>query len=227
MEKLEREKISGNIALVEPLVLSSADLNLNAHRILRLCMNMIGAGDNEDKIYSFTLNEYKDIFGLNANIHTKVSEALNQLRNNTINLAEKYGAIASCFRYARLLNGKVEVIFDKELMRLCKNNIVCRYNLESICKLHSTYSIRFYELMLLKSKREAAKSHFTVNVKWLRDWLGLNEKYKNYADLRNRIINQVINEISNAPDTKMRIRYSEIKEGLKIEKIKFIIEKVY
>ena len=188
---------------------------------------MIEAGDNADKIYSFTLNEYKDIFGFNANIHTKVSEALNQLRNNTINLPEKYGVISSCFRYARLLNGKVEVIFDKKLMQLCKNNIVCRYNLQSICKLHSTYSIRFYELMLLKSKREAAKSHFIVKVKWLRNWLGLNEKYKNYADLRNRIINPVVNEINNIPDTKMKINYSEIKEGLKIEKIKFIIEKVY
>lgn len=82
-----------------------------------------------------------------------------------------------------------------------------KINLKYITPLRSTYAIKLYKL--LKQYQSINKRSFTVEQ--LRKFLCLEEKHKQFSDMRKRVIDVAVNQINQSTD--ISINYEEQKNG--------------
>lgn len=93
-------------------------------------------------------------------------------------------------------------------------------NLEIMTRFTSFYSQRLYEALRMWSRTEQTIKHiFTIDT--LRFVLGIGDKYPEYKNLKQRVLNQALKEINAHGNMEVEIR--EIKEGKRVVKIEFII----
>lgn len=117
--------------------------------------------------------------------------------------------------------GAVALSFHPHMKRFLLNlkDNFTKTSLSIALKFSSIYSLRFYELM----KRELFLSMSILKLSELKLLLGIQDgKYTNYKDFRRRILEPAINEVNKKSD--MQIDWFEIKDGKKVEFIKFSIK---
>lgn len=223
------------IGFTKESVLAKGSLGLYAQRILRVCASQIQDDDPDDKVYSFLISDFADYFGLGSEkIHAKIRSALIQLRSSTIVLPIGKGRVTGYISWAQITSGKVDVNFDPVLKPLYQKNLKGKYPLRYIRGFAYSYTYRFYELFLYKLQMSNRENHvkFYITVNDLREWLHLENSYKNYADIRKRIIIPIIADINGqklnesskiiANDyCNLQVSYSEVKVGRKIAGIEF------
>lgn len=130
-----------------------------------------------------------------------------------------YNLIAGSEYYA-----KREVFRVNFAPRLYKHlidyTIYAPLNLDILTKFKSFYSQRLYELLRLWSRtnNDIVKS---FKIKQLRFILGVENKYPEYKNFKQRVLNQAIKEINSFGHMKVDIE--EIKNGRKVDEIKFHI----
>ena len=93
-------------------------------------------------------------------------------------------------------------------------------NLEIMAKYTSFYSQRLYEALRMWSRTDKEITHI-FRLETLRFILGVGDKYPEYKNLKQRVLNQALKEINAAGN--MVVSISEIKEGKKVTKIEFTI----
>lgn len=229
-------KVQSNLEgkIVSPLILSVNDLSVNARRILLLCSSMIENNDPVDTLYSFTFDEYSAIYGLGtAKIHSKLKEALYELKNKEILLPNELGKINSCLDYADIKNCCVQVVFNNVIFNLFKHCTEYTYPLTDISGLRSAYSYKLFELFLYKFLiNRKKKIEWVVGIDWLRMWLNHEDNYKNNADFCKRVIYPAINEINNiqlidehgnTSSNNLYIEVTDMRDNRKITYLKFKI----
>lgn len=92
------------------------------------------------------------------------------------------------------------------------------YQLKNVLFLSSKYSIRVYQL----TKSNAYKKSFIISIDELKDMLKLTQKsYNEYSNIKLKVLTPAISEINNK--TNLNIRYEEIKNGRKVEMLKFYV----
>ena len=91
-------------------------------------------------------------------------------------------------------------------------------NLKYITTLHSTYAIKLYKL--LKQYQSIKERTFTVEQ--LRNFLCLEQKHKQFSDMRKYAIDVAVNQINQSTD--ISISYEEQKHGRITDKIIFQIK---
>ncbi len=123
--------------------------------------------------------------------------------NNTGEVLIKYN-LPNMVREALLKDNK-EALF-------AQINLIVKKNLKH------KYSLIIYDLIKDYENVEIP----TINIEEFRKILGVENKYKNFQDLKKRVINPVINEINSNPDIDWTIEYKLIKRGPKYVAIKFI-----
>lgn len=93
-------------------------------------------------------------------------------------------------------------------------------NLDIMSKYTSFYSQRLYEALRMWSRTDKTITHI-FRLDTLRFVLGVGDKYPEYKNLKQRVLNQALKEINAVGNMEVSIR--EIKEGKKVAKIEFTI----
>lgn len=121
-------------------------------------------------------------------------------------------------------NVNKEIFKIKLAPRLYKHlidyTIYAPLNLEILTKFKSFYSQRLYELMRLWSRTDKTIiKNFKIDQ--LRFVLGVENKYPEYKNFKQRVLNQAVKEINSLGN--MKIEIEEIKNARKVDEIKFYI----
>jgi plasmid replication initiation protein len=123
-------------------------------------------------------------------------------------------------------SGVVKLRFDKALMPhlLQLKERFTQYRLDNIVRLSGQYSARLYELLKAESfKAKSGKFQRSFKIDELRAILGIEENaYSIFNDLKLRVINPSINEISVSSDLTVNdVKYG--KTGRKITNVTFFV----
>lgn len=220
-------------------VLAKGSLSLYAQRILRVCASQIKDDDLPNQVYTFKISDFAEFFGLSTNkIHAKIRNALVELRQKVIILPIERGRVTGYISWGQIHEGEVDISLDPILKPLYQRNLTGKYPLKYIRGFAYSYTYRFYELFLYKLQHfgENNMVSFYISVEDLRQWLQIENSYKNYADIRKRIIVPIVADINGEKFSEtskviendfcnLQVKYTEIKEGRKIIGLQFNVAK--
>lgn len=117
---------------------------------------------------------------------------------------------------------------DRLYRHLIDYTVYAPLNLDILTKFKSFYAQRLYELLRLWSRTDILITK-SFKVEQLRFILGVENKYPEYKNFKQRVLNQAVKEINQVGNMKVEIE--EIKNGRKVDEIKFSIfdfeKKVY
>jgi plasmid replication initiation protein len=191
---------------------------------LILCLaSNIQPTDSDFKTYTLSIKEFHQLLGL------KGSPKYSELRQITKELMQKVFEIRLGRKVAQVAwlsfvaynesEGTIDIRFDPflrpYLLKLKKE--FTSYKLENVVKLKSSYAIRIYELL----KQYERLQERTFLLADLRKILGAEEIYPAYGNFKQRVLVPAQKELKLKTDITFEIE--ELKEGKRVEKIKFII----
>lgn len=203
------------------------DLSLIEQKTFCYAVSKIKPGDTKDTEYTFTINEYCDICGINRNsgkTMDDVKAALKRLRDKSFYLVEADGTynLMGWLSKVRVLpkSGKVKIKFDEDmqkyLMGLYDN--YTQYSLLSILPMRSAYSIRLYEILKSYAWQKQKYKEFGIDDLKMK----LAAPYERFPDFRRYALEPATKEINEYTD--IEISWEPISKGRKVIAVKFTIE---
>lgn len=205
------------------------NLTVGEQRLVLTILSLISPSDDELKTYKINILDFKKILNLNTNsIYDKVRTSLEKLSKRSLSIPTEDGGylIANWFSSARYIPKEQTVVIriDEDLkpylLRLKEQ--FTKYNLFTLAKFQSSYTIRIY--MLLKQYINIGYREFSLEE--FRKLLDITDNfYKEYKDLRKRIIDQTKKEFDNSTDCDLTFELETRRTGRKITNLKFIIIK--
>lgn len=204
------------------------DLNLSELKLLAFCMSKIKPNDSIDNIYQFTVKEYCQVLGLdykNGWNYVSIKKNLKGLRDKSFWMITKDGEETTVGWLQNVTlkrnSGVIKVQFDKRLQEyiLELHNNYFQYELLYTLPMTSNYSFRMYELL----QSYEHKGSFTIDLEELKGLLCATH-YTRYKDFRVNVIEISQREINKYTD--IRFIVTPIKEGKKVTKLYFEIEKL-
>jgi len=116
-------------------------------------------------------------------------------------------------------NGTLSLLINSEMKPFIQNlqKNFTEYHIENIKPLKSGYSIRIFELL----KMSAYKGKYLVKLDALKKMFGITEKYKDYNNLKARVLEPAKRELKE--HCEIYFEYREIKTGNKVTEIEFKI----
>jgi len=199
-----------------------------AQKVLLGCaMKVRSADDFNNTLYTISVDEYEQYFGVNSNgSYENLREAVEILWNSSFYIVDTDGVeienrwITSRKRDKR--KNYVGVKFHEDIKefiyQLTEQFTI--YKIENISHLKSAYSIRLYELM----KQYEKIGWREIDYIELRKILSIGDgEYILFGDFNRRILKQAQREIKE--NTDILFEYTMLKEGRKVSGIKFKIKK--
>lgn len=203
------------------------DLSLLEQKTFCYAVSKIKPQDESNQWYTFTINEYCDVCGINRNSGKtieEVKEALKRLRDKSFYLDKEDGTYCLIGWLQKVeispKSGKIKIKFDEDmqnyLIGLCSN--YTQYSLLFVLPMRSSYSIRLYEL--LKSYSGRGTKHKEFDLEELKE--RLSAPYPNFKDFRRFSIEPAIREINTYTD--IEVTWEPVKQGRKVVKVAFGIK---
>ena len=205
---------------------SSFDLSMEEQRIILVLASMVQPEDKEFKTYSFKISDFIAILSLkDQSKYTQLPKITKELMQKIFEIDdEETGELLqvawlSAVKYKKNL-GEIELEFSPHLKPylLDLKGFYTQYKLSNILSMKSKYSPRFYELLKMN---EYQKKGCIVDIIELRRIFKAENLYKNYNDFKKKIILKAQEELEGYSD--IRFEFEEIKEGRRIDSIKFFI----
>lgn len=206
------------------LIEANSRLNLLEQKILLCLASNIGPEDRDFKTYTFPIRQFHELLGLSgATKYTELSKITKELLSKVIEIRTGEELIQISWLSSAIYNknkGTIDMRFDPLLkpFLLELSNKFTSYKLANVIKLKSTYAIRIYEL--LKQYEEIKER--TISLENLRYYLDVLDLYANYANFKQRILVPSQEELNKKTD--ISFEFEEIKQGRKVQKIRFIIK---
>lgn len=205
------------------------DLTANEHKIIRYVASKIKINDNSFPDYSFEVREFANAAGVKGNnYHKQIEKIADEITKKRIKIKSKIGDKEKIgwfpwFSGIVYEKGSVEISFNPLIKSLLLNleNSFTKYSFDVISPLRSGYSIRLFELL----KQYEKIGHRTIELEELRKMLGINDKYPEFANFKQRVLKHAQSELKNK--TKLSFEFEEIKKSRKTVAIKFIINSKY
>ncbi|MDD3597103.1 replication initiation protein [Sulfuricurvum sp.] len=172
----------------------------------------LGAKDFAEMIDSKHKDEYKRIKDLGIALMSKPIILENQ--------KESEFSISSWFKKFSYKKGTIYCSFHDDLKPylLQLRGHFTKVSLENFLKMKSRYAMLLYWV----AKSWETRGYFEMSVEDFKDLLGVKTKaYDRYNNLKNKVIDVAVNEINRL--TTMKIEFEEIKDGRKVEKLRFKI----
>ena len=200
------------------------DLSLMEQKTFCYAVSKIKPDDPEGTEYTFTINEYCDVCGINRNdgrTIENVKEALKRLRDKSFYLVEHDGSfvLIGWLSKVRVLpkSGKIKIKFDEDMQKYLMGlyNNYTQYSLLCVLPMRSAYSIRLYEL--LKSYAGQGSKHKEFDIDDLK--MKMAAPYVNFKDFRVYALEKATKEINQYTD--LEITWEPINKGRKVIKVKF------
>ncbi len=205
------------------LVEASYKLNLEEQRLILFCIAKIDSRYDVQEEISLTAVEYAEMFKIDkTNAYRQIVAATTSLYDRDIKLHDEINKKRSRMRWISSVDyhygeGKVTLCFSRRVsayLGKLKHRFTS-YKLQQVSDLKSSYSIRLFELLQQFNKT----GERSIEVKWLREYLDLGNKYSKFSDLRKWLIEPSIEELNTK--TNLIINYTTIKHGCRVNAIKF------
>ena len=215
------------------LVEARYHLKVREHRLVLMMISLISPNDKDFKQYEIRIKDIADLLEpKNKNIYHVVSTILDSLIGRVLHIPKPNGYLKISWLSSAEYRGDEGIIslsFDPRLKPylLDLKGRFTQFQLMSIVRLRSIYSIRIYQL--LKQYKKIGKRSFELFQ--LREMLGIEEiKYKRFSDFRKWVLNQAKKELEKK-DEKSQLYKSDLgfdfitkRTGRKISHLTFIIK---
>ncbi len=198
---------------------SQANLTARAMKIGRLLISKISPDDKDFRITKIPNHTIRQYLGYKAGVpynrfNADLEDICKRLNEQVIRVRTQRGSVLNAFLISswEIDLKKGETIFEisgrlKDFLLQLKKNYTT-YQLENIPKLHSSYSIRMYEL--LSQYRRIGKRKFELED--LKSKLGCN--YQMYGHFKDKALNKAQKELEKYTD--LRFDFEELKKGRKV-----------
>ncbi len=202
------------------------DLSLLEQKTFCYAVSKIKPNDTKDTWYTFTINDYCDVCGINRNdgrTIEDVKETLKKLRDKSFYLLRQDGAYETVGWLDKAIvspkSGKVQIRFDETLQKYLMGlyNNYTQYSLLCVLPMRSAYSIRLYEL--LKSYVGLKRREIQFDIDDLKT--NLNAPYERFPDFRRKALEIATREINQYTD--IEITWEPINKGRKVIAVKFLM----
>ncbi len=215
-------------------------LTINESKLIAVLISMIHPDDEDFKAYRFKISDLARLWELDKN-YTKKGISLYkdtsfyiEVRETTIRLREKaidvYNPETNSYLNTGWLSsseyfidrGYIDLCFDPKLKPylLQQKKKFTSYILQNYMSLHSSYSMKIYELLKRYEYRDTKR--FKIELEELRKILGIKPyEYKLYGDFKRKVLLKAEKEIPKKTD--IGFKFVQIKTGRKITAIEFII----
>ena len=237
-------KLTTKPLIVNPLVVRKSNelieatykLSVHEQRLLIVLASAISPDDEDFKEYTITASDFARMFELelHSNLYDTLQNAANSLMKQQLKFRyfdednrERERSIQWLSYIDYIVgSGIIELSFDVRLKPylLQLKGRFTQYRFEDIVKLGGLYSPRLYELLKAESfKAKNGKFERFFQIHELRLILGIEETaYPILNDLKLRVINPAVNEISLSSDlTVTDVKYG--KTGRKITNVTFVV----
>lgn len=207
------------------LIQASYNLSVVEQKIILFLISQIRKEDEDFKIYTLSIKEFNELLG------NKGTPKYTELRQIT---KKMFGKVLEIWEDSKLKQlswisyveykpneGSVDISFDPRLKPylLQLKREFTSYKLINIMKLRGTYSIRIYEIL----KQWEPVKKVEIPLEKLKKLLGIEDKYKEYHNLKKRVLNPAKKEINE--NTDITFDYEEIKKGRMVIAFRFYIER--
>lgn len=232
MDYAEREKRldvlhkqTYNIVKSNDLIQKSRfDLTLSEQKIVLRLIQMIQPQDEEFKYYSFDIQEFCDICGidrLSGGNYAYIKNTIQKLRDKSFYIdIDGKEVTCSWINKARLekSSGTIEIRLDDDLIPylLHLNDKFTVYSFYNILAMKSKYSPRLYELL----KSEQYKRCFNYDLSDLKRLLNA-ERYELYGNFKQKVLDIALKEINETTD--IYVEYEPIRTKKKYTAIRFTV----
>ena len=207
---------------------AQSDLGLLEQKTFCYAVSKVKPDDVAGTEYTFTINEYCDICGINRNdgrTIENVKSALKRLRDKSFYLLDEKGdyVLIGWLDKARISpkSGKIKIKFDEDMQKYLTGlyNNYTQYSLLCVLPMKSAYSIRLYEL--LKSYAGLHRKDFELEDLQRK----IASAYKRFPDFRRKVLEIAVKEINLYTD--IEVSWQPINKGRKVVKVHFDIKRNY
>lgn len=200
------------------------ELTLTQHKLILFVMGRIRVEDDDFKTYVIPVSEIMEQMGMSDSLYVRIKTEARDLMKKVFPLesVNEYGkkvqimlAWFSSVQYVEG-SGSVQVRFDpglKPYLLQLKTRFTT-YPLACVLSMHSTYSIRIYELL----KKEAAyRSKVYFDLEEFKTLLQIDQKpaFGQYSNIKARILLPALKEINKNTDLQI-LSFKEKKRSRKI-----------
>lgn len=205
------------------LIEANSRLNLVEQKMLLCLASNIEPSDRDFKTYTFPVKQFYDLLGLSGTAkYTELSKITKELVSKVIEMRIGEELIQVSWLSSAIYNrkrGTIDMRFDPVLkpFLLELSSKFTSYKLSNVVKLNSTYAIRIYELL----KQYEDLKERTISMENLRYYLDALDIYPNYANFKQRVLKPSQKELKQKTD--ISFEFEEVKQGRKVQKIRFII----
>lgn len=178
----------------------------------------------EHKAIEISAKQYADLMGINVdNVYRDAEKIADRLGSKRFTIQTEDGWInlswISSMKYKHT-EGMINVLIDPNLLPyIIDLKKYTSFRLENVLNLNSSHAIKIYQLLV----QCIWQGERTISLDDLRSILGISnsKSYLAYKGIKQRVLEISKREINEKTD--LRINYSEIKKGRKVEAIKFKI----
>ena len=202
------------------------DLGLAEIKAFSFIISKIKPTDEIFHEYTFTINEYCKVLGIDTNNGKNiltVKKSLKQLVDKSFFLTLEDGSETTISWLNKVWidkgSGRIRVRLDDDLQKYVTGlySNFTQYELLCTLPMRSSYSIRIYELL----KSYAFTKQHTFEVEELKKMLGCCH-YERFPDFRRKVIEIAVKEINQFTD--LEVSWEPVTKGRKVIEIKFIIK---
>lgn len=207
-------------------------LSVHQQRVVYTLLEMIHPADDDLMPYTISISDMAERFGLEKSnaIYAQMQEAISDLVVKKLVITEGADTVVMAWlsqaRY-RKGQGTVEISFHKDLKPylLHLKSYFTQYNIASVIRFKSSYSIRFYELLKMNEYLgRGGRFYRDFSLQSLRVLLQIgDEKYQNFKDLRVFVIETAVKEVNDYSDISI-VSVKYIKTGRAVTDVKIIAE---
>jgi len=210
------------------LIEASYRLNLREQRIILACIAQVDRSQpiSDEHQYSVSARDFADL------TDHRIEGAYQELRLAADSLFERRLTVfehpnTGCPRKLTMRwiqsveyierEGRVAIRFGKDILPYLTEltRRFTKYALSDVAKMSSPHAIRLYEL-LMQWRDTGARE---VSIEWMRQRLGLEDKYPAYKDLRRWVIDPAVKQINE--HSPIRVKWEARKTGRKVTHIAF------
>ncbi len=203
------------------------DLSLSEIKAFSFIVSKVRPNDAEFCEYSFTINEYCQVLGIDTNNGTNirnVKHSLKALLDKSFFVKLDDGTETSVHwldkAWIDKKSGRVRIRFDEDMQKyICGlYSNYTQYELIICLPMRSSYSVRLYEM--LKSYCYQGERVFDLDE--MKKILSC-EHYNRFPDFRRKVLDMAEKEINKYSD--IRVSWEPITKGRKVTAVKFEIQK--
>lgn len=200
------------------LIEASYSLTINEQRLLVACISKIHSAKKiGDRTYTFTVDEAVDLFDQRRdNAYRDLALASERLFERKIISISNNGRTRELMRWVSYCKFEedseaVTLRFTEEIVPYISQleSNFTKYRLKHIAQLTSSYAVRIYELIVGWASQGDDMKQITLDE--LRDLLAIGLKYKQFGELRTRVIQPAVEQINESTNYNLEVSYRKRK----------------